>query len=387
MSVYNSKQLCIIDNATRLKKIKEKIKKGMKTNSKFAVYMIDKLNQVYIASFLPVKDFSHTKVLAWFISYEKNDFIHTTIKNGRFFRIVLFFIILFLLYFIYRVLNQKEILNQKVDKKTFELKKLNDNLEETIKNEVDKNNKQQLQLLEQSKKAQMGEMIENIAHQWRQPLSVISTISTGMQVEKDFNILTDESFTQSCTQINDNVEYLSETINTFRNFLKEKKELKNIIVQDDINKAIKIVKPTLKDNNIELKTNINSTNSIKLILVTGELPQVIINIINNAKDILIEKNIKNPYIELNLIKEKNKITISIEDNAGGIPENIILKIFDPYFTTKHHSHGTGLGLNMSYKIITDSLKGNLYVKNTNNGAKFFIELPIDNQNLNLKCNF
>lgn len=111
-------------------------------------------------------------------------------------------------------------------------------------------------------------------------------------------------------------------------------------------------------------------------LVSGELSEVIINILNNAKDILIQKNVSEPLVKINLKKANNKAIISIEDNGGGIPENLISKIFEPYFTTKHQSQGTGLGLHMSYKIICESLHGKLYVKNSSNGAQFFIELPL-----------
>ena len=111
-------------------------------------------------------------------------------------------------------------------------------------------------------------------------------------------------------------------------------------------------------------------------MVTGELEQVIINIINNSKDILLEKEVENPWVKLELIEEKDKVIITIEDNGGGIPESVLPKIFNPYFTTKHQSQGTGLGLHMSYKIITESLNGKLYVKNAKEGAKFFIELPL-----------
>ena len=111
-------------------------------------------------------------------------------------------------------------------------------------------------------------------------------------------------------------------------------------------------------------------------MVSGELPQVVINIINNAKDILVEKEIKDPWIKIKLKNQKDKAIISIEDNAGGIPEDVMVRIFEPYFTTKHQSQGTGLGLHMSYKIIKESLKGHIYAINTQNGAKFYIELPL-----------
>lgn len=112
-------------------------------------------------------------------------------------------------------------------------------------------------------------------------------------------------------------------------------------------------------------------------MVAQELDQVIINILNNAKDILKDKNIENSWIKLKLSKENGNVIISVEDNGGGIPDNVMPHIFEPYFTTKHQSQGTGLGLHMSYKIVTESLHGNLYAINTLNGAKFYIEFPIE----------
>ncbi|MCK5111642.1 MAG: HAMP domain-containing histidine kinase, partial [Arcobacteraceae bacterium] len=215
---------------------------------------------------------------------------------------------------------------------------------------------------------------------WRQPLSVISTVASGMQVEKSYGLLSDERFENSCEAIIRNTDYLSKTIDTFRNFIKEEKELKEVVIQDRINIALDITQPTLKGAQINLVNNIDYNNKISIFITVGELSQVIINIINNAKDILLEKNIEEPTITIDLKRINDTAIISIEDNGGGIEDDIITKIFDPYFTTKHQSQGTGLGLHMSYKIVTESLQGKLYTKNTNTGAKFFIEIPVVKEN-------
>ncbi|NVJ53541.1 MAG: transporter substrate-binding domain-containing protein [Campylobacteraceae bacterium] len=231
------------------------------------------------------------------------------------------------------------------------------------------------QLESQTKQAQMGEMIENIAHQWRQPLSSISTISSGISLNIDLGEKPKyESISEDMNKIVDTTKYLSNTIDTFRNFLKERKELRDVVLHDRLKLVISIVTDSLKSRHILLKNNIKDEN-FTFTTIVGELDQVLINIINNAKDAIKEKDIKEPWIELNLEKNEKNFLITIEDNAKGIPENIIDKIFDPYFTTKHKSQGTGLGLHMSYKIVTESLRGKLYVQNTNNGAKFFIEIP------------
>ncbi|GGD35855.1 hypothetical protein GCM10012288_07290 [Malaciobacter pacificus] len=236
------------------------------------------------------------------------------------------------------------------------------------------------ELENKTKQAQMGEMIENIAHQWRQPLSTISTLASSVNVshkvgiEQDMNIVSD-----NMEKIVNTTQYLSDTIDTFRNFLKEKKEFKKVVLQERINTAIEIVSGSLSHNGIELKNNIDK-NPIELYLYLGELGQVLINILNNAIDALKERDIENPWIEISMKKYDEKVILTIEDNAGGIDNNLLNKIFDPYFTTKHSSQGTGLGLYMSYKIIVESLHGKLNVINTNKGAKFIIEIPIVTEN-------
>ena len=258
-----------------------------------------------------------------------------------------------------------------------ELIDLQNNLEIRVKEEVEKNRTKDLEILEFSKMVSMGEMIGNIAHQWRQPLSAISTLSTSIIAQKEFGIYDDNDLIKDMNKINESSQYLSETINTFRDFLKDKKELKEQVLQDNIKSAISIVGTVLKDVNIDFEDNVDYSNPIKITIVSGELPQVIINIINNAKDIILEKELENGLIKLDLILENEKAIITIEDNGGGVPEKILPKIFDPYFTTKHQSKGTGLGLHMSYRIVTESMNGKLYVRNINDGAKFFIELPLN----------
>ncbi|MCK5294319.1 MAG: HAMP domain-containing histidine kinase, partial [Arcobacteraceae bacterium] len=234
--------------------------------------------------------------------------------------------------------------------------------------------------------ASMGEMIGNIAHQWRQPLATINSsiigIKTKIAMEKydlskeeergSFLILLNTKF----NSIENNVEYLSTTIDTFQDFIKEKKEIKKVILQDRIDLTLNILEVSLSNNFIELKNNVDYKKPIEITMVIGELSQVLTNIINNAKDVLKQNKVDKPWIAISLVKKENIAIITIEDNGGGIPDDIMPRIFDPYFTTKHESQGTGLGLHMSYKIIVESLKGRLWAENTNNGAKFFIELSL-----------
>ena len=255
---------------------------------------------------------------------------------------------------------------------------LNDITQITLLNiELEKQNKLKEQLLfDQSKMAQMGEMIGNIAHQWRQPLSTISVSSSGLQIKNELGVLNDDELNMFTNNITQSAEYLSKTIDIFRNFIKEKKEIKNVVLQNRIDIALSIIDTSLKNKHIKLINTIDYNDEIIINMVVGELDQVIINIINNAKDILVEKKIDEPWIKIDLKIQNNKVILSIEDNAKGIEEEFINKIFDQYFTTKQNSNGTGLGLYMSKKIINDSLSGNIDVQNTINGAKFTIELPI-----------
>lgn len=233
------------------------------------------------------------------------------------------------------------------------------------------------QLIEQSKQASLGEMIGNIAHQWRQPLSVISTAASGLKLKKSLDKLDDELFDEMTQQIVKSTQFLSNTIDIFRNFIKEKHLVQEVVLQDRIRHTLEIISATLKNNHIGLVTNIEEIEDIKIVMPIGELSQVLINIFNNANDAFLERKIEEPWIKLIIEKKKNKVVISVEDNAGGMDKEVLPKVFDPYFTTKHKAQGTGLGLHMSYQIIKDSLKGDIYVKNTKNGAKFFIELPIN----------
>ena len=235
---------------------------------------------------------------------------------------------------------------------------------------------QEIHIMDSSKMIALGEMIGNIAHQWRQPLSAISVKATGMILQKEFGALKDDDLVDSLELINEQVQYLSQTIDTFRDFIKTDKLVQEVILQERIDSALQIVEATIKSNHINIINEIDYSNPIKLTLIMGELSQVLINILNNAKDILIEKEIKNPWIKISLKIEKESVKINIEDNGGGVPTDVMPKIFDPYFTTKHKSKGTGLGLYMSYKIVVQSLHGRLHVKNTKNGAKFIITLPL-----------
>ncbi|MGB3751438.1 MAG: HAMP domain-containing sensor histidine kinase, partial [Arcobacteraceae bacterium] len=237
-------------------------------------------------------------------------------------------------------------------------------------------------LYEQSKLASMGEMIGNIAHQWRQPLSAISTAATGMQLQQEYDCLDPKDLISSCEAINNNAQYLSDTIEDFTNFIKGNKEKTFFHLKAAIQSVVHLLEGTIKQNNITLILNIED---IELNSYENELTQGIINIINNAKDALVDlPNDTKKIIEISTYIEKNYCVIRIKDNAGGIQEDILTKIFDPYFSTKHKSQGTGLGLHMTYKLVVEGLQGTVVAKNVSTiyenkrykGAEFTLKIPM-----------
>jgi len=237
-----------------------------------------------------------------------------------------------------------------------------------------------LSVANQSKMLSLAEMMENISHQWRQPLSAISTAASGMRVQKECGVLDDEILFHSIDGIMRNSQYLSETINYFTNYIQNNQKPEAFEINDVIHNNLHLIEPNVKMHQI------NVMNDLEYKMHTHgnlhELLQVTMNIINNAIDILKDKEHKRLiFIETNCID--NFIQIMIRDNAGGIPKEILNKVFEPYFTTKHKSLGTGLGLYMAHTIV-DNMKGRLLVKNVEyiheqtkyKGAEFTINLPL-----------
>ena len=233
----------------------------------------------------------------------------------------------------------------------------------------------------QTKMASLGEMIGNISHQWRQPLSAISSAASGMKLHKDLGMLTDKSFFESINGIMRNSNYLSETINDFTNYIKEDKTEQVFDLKEILTQNLLLLDGNIKINHIDVIENLHD--DINIYGNKHELIQVCMNIINNAIDGLKNTSTPNKLLFLSTQKLKNGILIQFKDNAGGIDETIIDKIFEPYFTTKHKARGTGLGLYMAHNIIKN-MKGKLFATNVNyiysdvkyKGALFTIELPL-----------
>lgn len=251
-----------------------------------------------------------------------------------------------------------------------------------LTNQIDNQNRlkehEQL-LIQQSKLASMGEMIANIAHQWRQPLSIISTSATGIKIQKEMGILDDASEIKSLDCINENAQYLSNTIEDFRDFFKKSKIKSFVNLDNLLEKTLKLILTRLKNKEI---TIIKNNLDIEFETYEREIIQVFMNIVNNSIDAFENKNY-DKFIFFETEKLENKIIIKIKDNAGGIDENIIDRIFEPYFTTKEAKQGTGIGLYMCNEIVVKHLNGKIIVSNESfeyenqkcKGSQFTIELP------------
>jgi len=280
------------------------------------------------------------------------------------------------------IINNDELgqMGQMINKN---IKKSKVYLDEKIAQQLAENKKKDEMLFQQSKMVAMGEMIGNIAHQWRQPLSVISTGATGMQMQKEYGILSDDQFNKTCEDINTNAQYLSKTIDDFRNFIKGNRKKTIFKLKEEMKVFLQLVESSIKTYHIDVILDIEENISVNG--YKNELTQCLINIFNNAKDILLEiENQKDRLVFISTeIKNDNDVVIKIRDSAGGIPEDILPKIFEPYFTTKHQAQGTGLGLHMTYNLIVDGMNGSIeasnihYVHNKKDytGAEFTITIP------------
>jgi signal transduction histidine kinase len=251
-----------------------------------------------------------------------------------------------------------------------EKKEKRKNLEYLVAKEVNKNEQQNLMLMQQSRLAQMGEVINMIAHQWRQPLNNLSLINDILIYKYEKNEMSIQEIKKFEEESNLQIQHMSHTIDDFRDFFAPRKEKNDFLLNDTIEHLAEIMSPLFKMS--EITFSFKESADIYFYGYANEFAQALLNIVSNAKDALIENNISNKQIEIELFEEKNKITLIISDNAGGIPKDIIQKIFDPYFSTKHENEGSGIGLYMSKMIIEKHMNGHVTASNTQNGATFTI---------------
>jgi PAS domain S-box-containing protein len=283
-------------------------------------------------------------------------------------------------------INDKDIIHlvlrdiEKRKKAEEELSNLNEILELKVKEEVEKNRQKDKQMLAQSRLAQMGEMISMIAHQWRQPLTAIGStaINLKFKLELESYDLNKKEDRKECeeyfiNELNDIEKYthnLTTTIEDFRNFYKPNKEYKALSIKKPLEIALNIIKGSLDSNNIKLTTQFESVNIINM--YDSELMQVFLNILKNAQDSFKEQHIENKQIIIKTKDLEDGINISIFNNGIPIRDDVLPKIFDPYFSTKLEKNGTGLGLYMSKTIIEEHHKGKIEAVNHTDGVAFEI---------------
>jgi len=231
-------------------------------------------------------------------------------------------------------------------------------------------------LIIQSRFAAMGEMISMIAHQWRQPITAIGMSANNMSVDIELDNIDKVVFKKHLDSISEQVQYLSKTIDDFRNFFKPNKKKESVILSELVQKALQMISRSYENNGINLSFE-NNLGGVVVEVYSGELIQSFLSILNNAKDVLVERKVVEPSVSVRTGKsEDGYVFVEVEDNAGGIDPSIIDKIFNPYFTTKSEKSGTGLGLYMAKIIVEKHHGGKLVAKNGDSGALFSIKLPL-----------
>jgi len=255
----------------------------------------------------------------------------------------------------------KNVMNQMID-----------SLENKIQKEIKQRTNQEKLMMQQSKLAAMGEMIGNIAHQWRQPISEINAVLMELETITRYDNLKKEHLLENIRICNEITEHMSTTISDFQNFFKPTKKKEDFSVLSACKKALSIINASLTNNKINLILDIEKDNIING--YSSEFSHAVLNIISNAKDALVLRKIKNPEIKISIKVGKTFTVIKIMDNAGGIQLKDIDTIFEPYFTTKHAKQGTGIGLYMTKMIIENNMEGFVNAKNVKNGALFTIKV-------------
>jgi len=228
------------------------------------------------------------------------------------------------------------------------------------------------QLLQQNRLTAMGEMISNIAHQWRQPLNGIGLILQGLQLSFESGEVSKAELNREIDEAMQVVQHMSSTINDFSNFFRQDKQKHEFLIANAVTQAVGLITASLQNSHIEVDLQLNE--NIKVFGFKNEYMQALLNIVANAKEVLLERKIKEPRITIRAFRENNLSIITVHDNGGGIVDSILPKVFEPYFTTKGPGYGTGIGLYMSKVIIEKNMGGRLTVANIQGGAEFRAEV-------------
>ncbi len=266
-----------------------------------------------------------------------------------------------------------ENLEIRVEQRTKELKTLNDELQIRIDDAVREVKRQAAIMNQQSRLASMGEILENIAHQWRQPLNSVSWILNDLKIKSELGMKDDINIEEVTDKINNSIQFLSNTVDDFRRFVDKSDMAQTFNMKRTIESTIKLIGDTLK--RLDIKVDLECDKNITYKGYENDIKHTIMNLINNARDAFEDKSIKNGKISIRVYHEKDELIITVQDNAGGIPKPILKNIFEPYFTTKHKTKGTGLGLYMSKNMI-ERVHGSIEAFSIlNKKTTFVIKLP------------
>lgn len=348
-------------------KIKHKINQKLATKELFSIYS-DIDGKTILATFVPVRELHENKVAAYIVSYKESPYIDEVESD---FSLLVYLLSGGLVVFYFLISKLLTSMHQIAIKKDAEIE------QEKILRQRDN------LLYQQSKMASLGEMISNIAHQWRQPLNAISTAASGLRLQSELGILEQKDIIKTSDNIVNYTQYLSKIIDEFRNFIKQDKTKTDVSIDSILYKSILLIDSKIKNTGIDI---INQ-NKLDLVINTyeNELIQSILKIIQNSIEALMKGDIQdNKIIVISTHTDENELHISIQDSGHGIDEEHLVKVFEPYFTTKHQSQGVGLGLYVTYQIVTEQLNGNVTVNNKHfiyddhelYGAEFIISIPL-----------
>lgn len=267
---------------------------------------------------------------------------------------------------------ERHIAEEQLAVKQLQLEALNQSLETRIAQAVDELRQKDDTLIQQGRLAAMGEMINNIAHQWRQPLNNLGLLIQNVELMEESGELTRESLHADVKDAMEMIMFMSHTIDDFRYFFRQDKNSTMILVKKQVATSLDFVAAMLKDNSISW--SLVGEDDVTAVGYPNEFSQVLLNILNNARDALLERPVQRPCISVRVFNDKGRAVVTVADNAGGIAPEVLPKVFDPYFTTKEPGKGTGIGLYMSKVIIEKHMNGRLTVRNTDVGAEFRIEI-------------
>lgn len=296
----------------------------------------------------------------------------------RAFVFIMAIILCFLVYVIFQELKKSNGLSSDLQKSNDKLDNMNKNLAKKVEEEIAKRQKQQSLLIQQSKMAAMGEMLESIAHQWRQPLNILGLNLFDAEQAFYLQKLDQAKFEKFIEISNHNIQYMSKTIDDFRNFFAPHKE-KKAFFPSNCYKEIKEMFGVQFDK-CDILLSLIEFEELKIIGFENEFKQALLNMMNNAKDSILERAKSEPFykgeVVVEIFKEAHKGIIKVRDNGTGVKDEVIERVFEPYFTTKFQTQGTGIGLYMSKQIIEKNMGGKLSVQNHNNGAEFIMEFAL-----------